>query len=94
MKVAITIIAALCLCGCSTLQKAMVITQEIQGSGSLTVESPVQVTAIVVENARQEGPQFKADKLDITHRGKWLGEKIDLHLEDYSRPIIIRKAAE
>lgn len=76
------------LSGCSTTQKVFVITQEIAGSGSVTVESPLQVTSAVVQGARQEGGAFVADRFDLIYRGKWSKIKIDLHFENYSRPLI------
>jgi outer membrane protein assembly factor BamE (lipoprotein component of BamABCDE complex) len=88
MKRILSIIAILALTGCSTVEKALKLTQTIEGSGSVTLETHAQLTTVTVENARQDGNFFKADQLDLVHRGKFTGMKLDVHLKPYLRPII------
>ncbi len=92
MKKILTAIALLAtaalLSGCQGVHKALRITQEIEGSGSVTIETHAQLTTVVVDNARQEEGMFKADQLDLVHRGKITGSKVDIHLKPYARPIL------
>ena len=88
MKKILSIIAILALTGCSTVEKALKLTQTIEGSGSVTLETHAQLTTVTVENARQDGPTFRADQLDLVHRGKLTGMKLEVHLKPYARPVI------
>lgn len=88
IKLMLVAMAALCISGCNTFDKALRLTQSIEGTGSATVESKAQITTATVENARQEDGQYKADKLDLEHKGKWTGTRVSLHFDDYSRPLV------
>ena len=78
------------LTGCSGIHSALRVTQQIEGSGSVTTTKPYGVTvAVTVENARQEDDRYKADKIDIVATSP-LG-KTEIHATDYSRPLIPEK---
>ena len=71
------------LTGCSTAQRALRVTQSIGGTGSVTLGT----VSVMVENARQEDGEYKADKLDL------IGPRVKIHMTDYSRPLIPAKGA-
>lgn len=88
----VTILVALAVllatAGCSTLNQVQARLEKYKGSGSITVESPLQLTTAVVENADNDGDNFTADKIDIVHKGKITGGRVEIHLTDYSRSLI------
>lgn len=74
--------------GCSSVNRALLLSQSIQGNGSVTIETPVTSSQATLEGARQEDGKFKADKLDLVHKGKLSLTRVEIHLTDYSRPLI------
>ena len=76
------------LTGCSTIQTALRHTQAIEGTGSVTIETALNLTTASVENARQEDGKFKADRVDIVHLGKWTMTRIEIHGVGYSRKLV------
>ncbi len=74
--------------GCTTLDQALRLTQEIGGTGSITLETPLNLTSVSVENARKEDGAFRADRLDIIHKGKLTGSRIEAHVVGYNRKLI------
>lgn len=77
----IALIGMFSLTGCSTAQRALRVTQSIGGTGSVTLGT----VSVMVENARQEDGEYKADKLDL------IGPRVKIHMTDYSRPLIPAK---
>lgn len=86
-RLAIALIALLglfSLTGCNTARKVLMVTQEIEGSGSFSLGR----ISVVVENARQEEDRYHADKIDL------VAPKIEIHATDYSRPLLKKKGTE
>lgn len=94
-RIITAIVAGVCLlfAGCSGLNNALRISQSISGNYSVTTSNPLGTATVVVENARQEDGQFKADKIDAIATTTLIG-KIEIHGTEYSRPIIKPKGAE
>lgn len=76
----IAIFAALAASGCSTLQKAVIVLQSVEGDGSATVESPASFSTLTIKNSRVEAGRHYFDSLDGTHKGKLSQTRIELHL--------------
>lgn len=74
--------------GCSSLQQAQRITQDVTGDATIAIETFLNKTDIVVENARVEDGFYLADVLEVDHRGKWSQTSIRLRVENYKRPLI------
>lgn len=70
------------------MQRAMKTTQDIAGTGSISIETPLNMTTVSVENARQDGGRFHADRIDIVHKGKWTQTRIEIHGVGYSRNLV------
>ena len=90
MKKLITIIAiasTFVLTGCVSLERTLRLTQEIGGDGSLSIETPLGSSDVIVKNARQENGRFKADEIEIEVVVRFLG-RVHLEATNYSRPII------
>jgi hypothetical protein len=95
MKYILILLVAILSTGCtSILNKTMRITQEFEGSGSISVTTRLGTGTAVVDNARQEDGDFKADKLDIVVNDSVTGTKIEIHGEPYSRPLVEKSEEE
>lgn len=90
-SIAIVLILTACT-GCSSVvNKTLMVTQSISGTGSVSISTRLGTATVVVENARQDGDEFKADSLVLSSTGILTGTKVDINIVKYSRPIIKEK---
>ena len=84
----LALVLVLLLSGCASLQKAQLMTQDISGSATVSIETFLNRTDITIENARKEDGFYVADLFELNHYGKWSQTIIRISVTDYKRLLI------